>query len=760
MGLFDFLKRETESDHDAAIRLYDVATKEYSAKRYAAAVALYEQAWSKDPDVNTFFNLSVCYYFEWGTTKNEVRCFELTRHAALKGNSQAMNNLGFFYNTGYGCTEDKAEGRKWIEKSAKLLNLSACRTLAHIYHDESETNPPVLHDCYTQLKICADKNYNDTQQLMADWFGPVKEEEWKGMSTIDMSNRGYDWMTGGNGFTKNLELAKRCLRAAADRGDGAACCNLGWCYDQEGKSDKANEVYLKGANLNCTTAMLNLARNLHNGRGWPKDDSGARLYLKMAHDAGDKRAAERLAEFFPEDEVREQSKTMTPDEINNRAWAYMKGFDGQDRDVKKAALWFDVAATKGLVAAWYGKGTALDEQGLYSDALAAYTKGAEQGNANCMYIVGTRYADGTGCTSDMDTANEWLLKAHEAGDQRAMDKIKELNPTLERDCKVQFMLDNMRLCVEENFSSDEYDVEAMVYELINDEDYETARELTRRCLLETEDDPDELSCQEDMQVYLAHIYYEDGDGNDDLDCPFYRLRQAHPLVVDLSYDFEPYRNDAYMWLATLFSDFFTYYEDAEVNTFHRHRDCAWYGRQAYKYNLLAAKEGYYMAMYRTAMFLLDGEVVDADYDEAYSWLEKCKDHCNGMPLYRLGNMHYYSEYGRENRVLALKYYEAYKEQYEADSYYKGMITQSYAQALTNLAHLLLQKNTSIADSRARSMLEKVTSSSFHIADALYGYMLYEGRGGRVDRTGGLNFMRQAANDGDPMAEEFLRNYGY
>ena len=58
MGLFDFLKRETESDHDAAIRLYDEATQEYSAKRYAAAVKLYEQAWSKDPDVNTFFNPS------------------------------------------------------------------------------------------------------------------------------------------------------------------------------------------------------------------------------------------------------------------------------------------------------------------------------------------------------------------------------------------------------------------------------------------------------------------------------------------------------------------------------------------------------------------------------------------------------------------------------------------------------------------------------------------------------------------------------
>ena len=89
-----------------------------------------------------------------------------------------------------------------------------------------------------------------------------------------------------------------------------------------------------------------------------------------------------------------------------------------------------------------------------------------------------------------------------------------------------------------------------------------------------------------------------------------------------------------------------------------------------------------------------------------------------------------------------------------------MITQSYAQTLTNLAHLYLQKNTSLYDSRARPMLEKVVFSSFHVADALYGYMLYEGRGGRVDRTGGLKYMRQAANDGDPMARQFLRNYGY
>ena len=58
------------------------------------------------------------------------------------------------------------------------------------------------------------------------------------------------------------------------------------------------------------------------------------------------------------------------------------------------------------------------------------------------------------------------------------------------------------------------------------------------------------------------------------------------------------------------------------------------------------------------------------------------------------------------------------------------------------------------------MLKKVVESSFDLADALYGYVLYEGKGGMKDRTGGLRYMRKAADRGDLMARQFLRNYGY
>ena len=300
MGLFDKLKGFNETDTEAAKRLYDKATSEYKAKNYYSAVRLYEMAWDKDPDVGTFFNLSCCYYFEWGTSKDEKRCYELTRHAALKDHPAAMNNLSFFLNTGYGCQEDRVEGRKWLERAANKNDVRACHTLAHNLHTEAKDDPKLLDRCHKLITRCATENFQDSRAKVNEWFGPIKEDEWNGMTTVDMYNRGCDWMNGTNGFTKNLTLAIRCFEAAAERNHAGAYCNKGWCLEQEGKYALANEAYLKGANLGNAAAMANLAQNLHNGTGWPKDDTAARHYLTMAQEAGSERATTMLAEFFPD----------------------------------------------------------------------------------------------------------------------------------------------------------------------------------------------------------------------------------------------------------------------------------------------------------------------------------------------------------------------------------------------------------------------------------------------------------------------------
>ena len=300
MGLFDKLKGFNETNTEAAKRLYDKATSEYKAKNYYSAVRLYEMAWDKDPDVGTFFNLSCCYYFEWGTSKDEKRCYELTRHAAIKDHPAAMNNLSFFLNTGYGCQEDRVEGRKWLERAANKNDVRACHTLAHNLHTEAKDDPKLLDRCHKLITRCATENFKDSRAKVNEWFGPIKEDEWNGMTTVDMYNRGCDWMNGTNGFTKNLTLAIRCFEAAAERNHAGAYCNKGWCLEQEGKLALANEAYLKGANLGNAAAMANLAQNLHNGTGWPKDDTAARHYLIMAQEAGSERATTLLAEFFPE----------------------------------------------------------------------------------------------------------------------------------------------------------------------------------------------------------------------------------------------------------------------------------------------------------------------------------------------------------------------------------------------------------------------------------------------------------------------------
>ena len=204
MGFFDFLKPDVSAED-----LYREAEQCFKSKDYATAVKLFEQAWDKDPDVGDFLSLSACYYYEWGTSKNETRCHELAFHGALKGNAQSMNNLAFFINTGYGCTMDKPKARKWFEKAAEKGNRDAKFTLACILHADAKDDPTLLDRCYRLLKECADKGRKEAQEKMDKWFGPVTEDEWKGLTTVGMANRGYNWMVGKEGFA----MSQGCRRA-------------------------------------------------------------------------------------------------------------------------------------------------------------------------------------------------------------------------------------------------------------------------------------------------------------------------------------------------------------------------------------------------------------------------------------------------------------------------------------------------------------------------------------------------------------------
>ena len=93
--------------------------------------------------------------------------------------------------------------------------------------------------------------------------------------------------------------------------------------------------------------MVNLANNLFYGRGWAKDEAGARQFLLMAKSHGYEGIDEIMAGYFPEDEVDRQAEGMTPYQMVRRGWTLMEGRDGEARNLRVAALWFDRAARNG-----------------------------------------------------------------------------------------------------------------------------------------------------------------------------------------------------------------------------------------------------------------------------------------------------------------------------------------------------------------------------------------------------------------------------
>lgn len=652
MGLFDKLKGFNETNTETAKRLYDKATSEYKAKSYYSAVRLYEMAWDKDPDVGTFFFLSCCYYFEWGTSKDEKRCYELTRHAALKDHPAAMNNLSFFLNTGYGCQEDRVEGRKWLERAANKNDVRACHTLAHNLYREAKDDPKLLDRCHKLITRCATENFKDSVAKVSEWFGPIKEEEWKGMTTVDMYNRGCDWMNGTNGYTKNLPLAIRCFDAAAERNHAAAYCNKGWCLEQEGKYALANEAYLKGANLGNAAAMANLAQNLHNGTGWPKDDTAARHYLIIAQEAGSERATTLLAQFFPE--PKEEPQPAYDEEYNEDA---------------------------------------------YGDQPSTY---------------------------DMDEED---------------DELDFEDWTNEE--KVEFMTTNMNMCVSMGFCFDEYDVPQLAEELIEAEEYELARKLLRACLSVCESS-DEKKHIDEVRFLLAWVYYLDYDGNEENNAPYYRLRLAYNLIMQLGENPKLF-GIQYQNLADFYDICYHFGDNYDLHNIPGYHIPTWYGHQAYKFYSKAA-DSYYHSMQQQAKYLMkEPSVVPSNYLKAEQLLRDAANNRQALALYLLGELYYHNKYGRRNVEKAKGCYInfIYKE------YCYNLYPYEYGQACHNVASILIDYDGSIeALHQARKILSEARSHKwcFGDVDRLYGRMLCEGLGGARDVAEGRRLIAEACDD--------------
>jgi TPR repeat protein len=188
--------------------------------------------------------------------------------AADKGDANAMFNLGFLYERGFGVAQDYAKAREWYEKAADKGDTGAMYGLGWLYRDGQGVA----------------QNYPKARE----WF----------QRAADRGNTGAMVRLGvlyrdGQGVAEDYLKARDWFQRAADNGDPDAMVNLGAVYFRgQGVAQnytQAREWFQRAADKGNTNAMVNLGLLYANAWGVARDYTQARDWFQRAADKGDPR---------------------------------------------------------------------------------------------------------------------------------------------------------------------------------------------------------------------------------------------------------------------------------------------------------------------------------------------------------------------------------------------------------------------------------------------------------------------------------------
>ncbi len=141
--------------------------------------------------------------------------------AAEKGNSNAMNSLGYMYHNGEGMDPNEAEALNWYRKAVFKGNTNAMIALGIIY-----LNNDLYLEAENSFKLAAEKKYPDGYEMLgyfyysreqyADalpWLNKAVEKDMP-MATFYLAEAYEE----GNGLPENIEKAKELYKKAVKLG--------------------------------------------------------------------------------------------------------------------------------------------------------------------------------------------------------------------------------------------------------------------------------------------------------------------------------------------------------------------------------------------------------------------------------------------------------------------------------------------------------------------------------------------------------------
>lgn len=390
------------------------AKKADAEKDYAKAMEWYLKAAEKG-NSRAMNNIGFAYSRGAGVTKNETKALEWYLKAAAKGNEVSMENVGINYYYGQGTDVNYAKAMEWYKKAAEKGNSNAMFRVGEMYKEGVGVTQD-FSQAYEWYLKAAEKGDADAQFAIGDLyrFGHLE-----------------------GGWPKVIEW----FQLAAENDHATATYLLGnFCYNGsvvQQNFDFAFQFYHRAAELGSVGGYNGLGNCYYNGYGVEKDPTEAAKYYQVAAENGDAAAQTQLG------------------------YLYLNG-EGVPKDYQQALHWSSQAAEQGHVAALvntgiiYGEGYGVpvdytkaityieaaatlatgESQERYMQSVFKYAKkSAEAGNADGMCWLADCYALGYGVEQESDLALAWYRQAADKGYARAMGAVGAFYQDNNRDLK-------------------------------------------------------------------------------------------------------------------------------------------------------------------------------------------------------------------------------------------------------------------------------------------------------------------------------------
>ena len=371
------------------------------------------------------------------------QAWHYTKKAAEKGDKSALFNMGWMADSGKLGDEDVPTAIKYYEKAVEKGSANAAHNLGRIYLHGDEGVPKDLEEAFKYIEFSAKrKNRKAGCDLGYMYFAG------KGV-TKDLQ-QGIDWLeksvTDDNEFCmyrigvaylfqydenknpKNLEIAEKWLRDAAEMSEEEALFDLGVLYIKYlDRPSEALEWFRKGANVGHERSIEVL-------RGWHDKtadtsylDSNIQVTTSQSYGTvAPKNTYGDFSEILKAAEAGDDSAQTLAGDI------YLKGCGMVEISQETAYFWTKRAAQNGNAMAMLNTGL-LESLGIGTKAspeqgLAWYKKSAEAGLAEGQETMGTFYSKGRFVDQSDALAKLWWNKAAQQGHKDAITRLAGNTP--------------------------------------------------------------------------------------------------------------------------------------------------------------------------------------------------------------------------------------------------------------------------------------------------------------------------------------------